>query len=53
MDAANSGQLSVGLKSPLTGGIKESNVGSSSAYKSGRLGLSAILVMRIEGDQAP
>jgi aldehyde:ferredoxin oxidoreductase len=42
--AANNSRLSVGLKSPLTGGIKESNVGGTSAFKIGRLGMSAIVV---------
>ena len=31
--AANSGRLSVGAKSPLTGGIKESNSGGLFAHK--------------------
>src|SRR4030042_6235704 len=34
--AANNSRLSVGLKSPLTGGIKESNVGGTSPFKIGR-----------------
>jgi len=40
----NSGRLSVGGKSPLTGGIKESNVGGNAAVKLGRLGLAGIVV---------
>jgi aldehyde:ferredoxin oxidoreductase len=43
-NAANSGRLSVGCKSPLTGGIKESNVGGTSPYKIGRLGINAIVI---------
>ena len=42
--AANSGRLSVGAKSPLTGGIKESNVGGTSAQKLAKLGIAAIVV---------
>jgi aldehyde:ferredoxin oxidoreductase len=42
--AVNSGRLSVGAKSPLTGGIKESNVGGTSAQKLARLGIAAIVV---------
>ena len=41
---ANSGRLSVGAKSPLTGGIKESNVGGNAAVKLGRLGIAGIVV---------
>lgn len=43
-NAANSGRLSIGAKSPLTGGIKESNVGGNAAYKLARLGLRGIIV---------
>ena len=42
--AANSGRLSVGGKSPLTGGIKESNVGGSAAFRLARSGFRAIVV---------
>jgi len=42
-NAANSGRTSVGAKSPLTGGIKESNVGGQFAHKLPRLGLLAII----------
>ncbi|NNL76293.1 MAG: aldehyde ferredoxin oxidoreductase [Desulfobacterales bacterium] len=45
----NTSRLSVGAKSPLTGGIKESNVGGTVAAALGRLGITAIVV---EG-QAP
>ncbi|HSB04837.1 MAG TPA: aldehyde ferredoxin oxidoreductase C-terminal domain-containing protein [Thermodesulfobacteriota bacterium] len=41
--AANNSRLSVGLKSPLTGGIKESNAGGTSAFKLGRLGLNIVV----------
>ena len=42
--AACSGRLSVGAKSPLTGGIKESNAGGTVAQKLARLGIAAITV---------
>ncbi len=42
--AANSGRLSIGAKSPLTGGIKESNVGGTAATKLARLGIAAIII---------
>jgi aldehyde:ferredoxin oxidoreductase len=45
----NTSRLSVGAKSPLTGGIKESNVGGTVAYALARLGIRAVV---IEG-QAP
>lgn len=38
------GRLSVGCKSPLTGGIKESNVGGTVALKLGRLDIGALIV---------
>ena len=47
--AAISGRISVGCKSPLTGGIKESNVGGSAPHALGKTGIAAIVV---EG-QAP
>ncbi|MCL5677024.1 MAG: aldehyde ferredoxin oxidoreductase, partial [Firmicutes bacterium] len=42
--ASNSGRLSVGGKSPLTGTIKESNAGGTSAHLLARLGLKAVIV---------
>jgi len=39
-----SGRLSVGAKSPLTGGIKESNAGGQAAQILGRLGIRALVV---------
>jgi len=42
--APSSSRLSVGGKSPLTGGIKESNVGSGYAPALAKLGLKAIIV---------
>jgi aldehyde:ferredoxin oxidoreductase len=40
----NTGRLSVGAKSPLTGGIKESNVGGTVGFSLAKLGLKAIIV---------
>ncbi len=40
----NSGRLSVGAKSPLTGTIKESNAGGSFAQKLARLGVAAVVL---------
>jgi len=45
----NTSRLSIGAKSPLTGGIKESNVGGTAAAALGRLGITAVI---LEG-QAP
>lgn len=46
----NTSRLSVGAKSPLTGGIKESNVGGTVAYALARLGITALV---IEGQAPP
>jgi aldehyde:ferredoxin oxidoreductase len=40
----NSGRLSIGAKSPLTGGIKESNAGGTAAHKLVRLGIQAVVL---------
>lgn len=40
----NTGRLSIGAKSPLTGGIKESNVGGTMAYALARHGIRAVIV---------
>jgi aldehyde:ferredoxin oxidoreductase len=42
--AAMSGRLSVGCKSPLTGGIKEANAGGQAAQVLARLGYTAIIL---------
>lgn len=42
--APTAGRLSVGAKSPLTGGIKESNAGGVAADKLARIGIKAIIV---------
>jgi len=49
--APNSGRLSVGCKSPLTGGIKEANSGGQAAGRLGRLGIAAIVVEGDPGDK--
>ncbi|RLC69661.1 MAG: aldehyde ferredoxin oxidoreductase [Chloroflexi bacterium] len=43
-NAPSSGRISVGAKSPLTGGIKESNAGTVWSQLVARLGLKAIIV---------
>ena len=49
--ATTSGRLSVGCKSPLTGGIKESNAGGQAAQALARLGYAAIIIEgQPEGD---
>jgi aldehyde:ferredoxin oxidoreductase len=40
----NTSRLSIGAKSPLTGGIKESNVGGTAAAALGRLGIIAMII---------
>jgi len=42
--APSFGRLSVGAKSPLTGGIKEANAGGNVAQKLDRLGIKAVVV---------
>ncbi|MDX2454956.1 aldehyde ferredoxin oxidoreductase N-terminal domain-containing protein, partial [Desulfosarcina sp.] len=42
--AAMSGRISVGCKSPLTGGIKEANSGGQGAQVMARLGYAAIIL---------
>ena len=42
--AANSGRLSCGAKSPLTGTIKEANAGGSSAQMLAKLGVKALII---------
>ncbi|HKI81632.1 MAG TPA: aldehyde ferredoxin oxidoreductase N-terminal domain-containing protein, partial [Pseudodesulfovibrio sp.] len=51
--AANSGRVSVGTKSPLTGGIKESNSGGLFAHKMPKIGLKAIILEDKPEDGAP
>jgi len=40
----NGGRLSVGAKSPLTGGLKESNAGGQAAHAFGKMGIAAVIV---------
>lgn len=42
--APSSGRLSIGAKSPMTGGIKEANAGGLTATKLGRLGIRGIII---------
>ena len=42
--APNSGRLSAGAKSPLTGTIKESNAGGTAAQCLARLGIKALII---------
>ena len=42
--AANSGRISAGAKSPLTGTIKEANSGGTSAQKIAKLGCKALII---------
>ena len=42
--AAQSGRVSVGCKSPLTGGIKEANAGGQGAQVLARLGYAAVVL---------
>jgi aldehyde:ferredoxin oxidoreductase len=48
--AANSGRLSAGAKSPLTGGIKESNAGGTAARMFAKLGIKALIVEGLPQD---
>ncbi len=50
--AANSGRNSLGAKSPLTGGIKESNVGGTSAQIFAKLGVKALIIEGIPEDDS-
>lgn len=48
--AANSGRISVGAKSPLTGGIKESNSGGTFAQKMAKMGIKALVIEGMPAD---
>ena len=48
----NGGRLSVGAKSPLTGGIKESNSGGQAAHALARIGLAGVVVTGAQADKA-
>jgi aldehyde:ferredoxin oxidoreductase len=49
--ASNSGRLSAGAKSPLTGGIKESNVGGTAAQMFAKLQIKALILEGIAPGQ--
>lgn len=49
--ATTSGRTSVGAKSPLTGGVKESNVGGLLGHKLARLGIKAVVIEGQPPDQ--
>jgi len=49
--ASNSGRNSAGAKSPLTGGIKESNVGGTSAGIFSKLGIKALIIEGLPKDE--
>ncbi|ABO50783.1 Aldehyde ferredoxin oxidoreductase [Desulforamulus reducens MI-1] len=49
-NCANSGRLSVGSKSPLTGGIKESNSGGTAAQKLAKMGIAGVIVEGMPAD---
>lgn len=51
--ASSVNRLSIGAKSPLTGGIKESNAGGTSAYMMGRLGIRALVLEDMPEDSSP
>jgi len=48
--AANSGRLSAGFKSPLTGGIKEANAGGTAAQNLARLAIKAVIIEGLPKD---
>ncbi len=50
--AANSGRNSLGAKSPLTGGIKESNVGGTTAGIMAKLGVKALIIEGVPEDDS-
>jgi aldehyde:ferredoxin oxidoreductase len=49
--APNGGRLSVGAKSPLTGGIKESNSGGQAAHALAKLGIGALVIEGMPADK--
>ncbi len=49
-NAPNGGRLSVGAKSPLTGGIKESNAGGQAALALARIGLAGLVIEGVPAD---
>src|SRR5512136_1959809 len=49
---ANSGRLSAGFKSPLTGTIKESNAGGTAEQKLQKLGIKALIIEGKPADES-
>lgn len=49
--AANSGRISCGAKSPLTGGIKESNSGGTFSQKMAKMGIKALVFEGIPSEK--
>jgi aldehyde:ferredoxin oxidoreductase len=49
--APNGGRLSIGAKSPLTGGLKESNSGGTAAHALGKMGIAAIIIEGVPADR--
>lgn len=49
-NCANSGRISVGAKSPLTGGIKEANSGGQAGQYLAKLGIAVIVVEGLQQD---
>lgn len=50
--APNGGRLSVGAKSPLTGGLKEANVGGQAAHALAKQGIAAVVIEGKPADAA-
>jgi len=50
--APNGGRLSIGAKSPLTGGLKESNAGGQAAHALAKQGIAAVVVEGKPSDPA-
>jgi len=50
LGVSSTGRISVGGKSPLTGGIKEANGGGVAAQKLGKHGIRAIIIEGLPGD---
>ncbi len=52
-NCANSGRISVGAKSPLTGGIKEANSGGQPGGYLARLGIAALVIEGLPQEEGP
>ena len=51
--ASSTNRISIGAKSPLTGGIKESNGGGITAYHLAKLNIKAIIIEGLPEDKGP